>query len=160
MGEYHPRRQDREIIDDNELSRILQDGKYVTIAMAKGNEPYIVTLSYGYDKENSRLYFHCALKGEKLDYIRNNSLVCATIVEDHGYISGQCHHTFSSLIIRGDMQIVEGLEEKKHGLGILINHLENDPEPVMQQHIPDDTSYDRVTVLRLDISSIVGKQCQ
>jgi hypothetical protein len=58
------------------------------------------------------------------------------------------------------MHIVEGLEAKKHGLRILINHLENDPEPIMEQHLPDDTSYDRVTVLRLDISSMVGKQCQ
>jgi uncharacterized protein len=154
MGDYHPRRHDREIIDDNELSRLLQDGKFVTIAMAKGEEPYIVTLSYGYDKGNCRLYFHCALKGEKLDCIRNNPRVCATIIEDHGYIAEKCTQTFSSLIIRGDMQIVEGLEEKKHGLKILLNHLKT------VRNISDDESYDKINVLRLDIASIVGKQCK
>ena len=109
---HHPRRADREITDLNEIQRILENGKFCTIAMARENEPYLVSLSYGYDKANKRLYFHCASEGEKLDYIYKNPYVCATIIEDHGYMAEDCDHLYSLLIIRGKMDLAADISEK------------------------------------------------
>lgn len=158
MKSYHPKRKRNEIIDDSEIKRLLGQGKYVTIAMAKDAVPYIVTLSYGYDTRRNCLYFHCANEGDKLDYIRVNSSVCATIIEDHGYIETKCDHDYASLVIRGQMKVIQDLEEKKHGLMILLNHLEKDPEPIFQRNIKNDQSYDGVTILKLSISSVIGKK--
>jgi uncharacterized protein len=158
MESYHPKRKRDEITDDHEINRLLMNGKYVTIAMSKGNMPYVVTLSYGYDKSNNCLYFHCANQGDKLDHIRVNDNVCGTIIEDRGYLETKCDHAYSSLIIRGQMVIVADLEEKRHGLGVLLNHLEKDPKPILERNIKDDKSYDGVTILKLIISSIIGKK--
>jgi nitroimidazol reductase NimA-like FMN-containing flavoprotein (pyridoxamine 5'-phosphate oxidase superfamily) len=46
----------------------------------------IVTLSYGYDSEKKTLYFHSAKKGLNWDFINSNKRVCATVIEDGGYI--------------------------------------------------------------------------
>jgi uncharacterized protein len=62
MERYHMRRKDRQITDKDELSEILTQGKYAIISMCRDNEPYIVTLSYGYDKAKNALYFHTGLK--------------------------------------------------------------------------------------------------
>jgi len=157
MSDYHPRRHDKEIVDEVEIARLLREGTFAVLALAKGDEPYIVTLSYGYDAAKECLYFHSAKAGAKLDFIRANPAACATIIEDKGYLPGECEHAYSSLVLRGKLEIVEGLEEKKHGLGVLLNHLEENPEPILKRNISSDSSYDKVIILRLAIASIAGK---
>ena len=43
------RRKEKEIKDKDAMIAILEEAKYITIAMCKDNEPYLVTLSHGYD---------------------------------------------------------------------------------------------------------------
>ena len=52
------RRADREITDPAEIDRILSAAKYATIALADGAQPYVVTLSCGFDAGRQRLCFH------------------------------------------------------------------------------------------------------
>ena len=59
--------------ESRKLREILKNGKFCSIALCNDNKPYIVTLSYGYDAEKHALYFHCATKGLKLDFISKNS---------------------------------------------------------------------------------------
>jgi len=51
-------RSDREILVDSNINKMLYAGKYIVISMCSNNEPYIVTLSYGYDMDSNALYFH------------------------------------------------------------------------------------------------------
>jgi nitroimidazol reductase NimA-like FMN-containing flavoprotein (pyridoxamine 5'-phosphate oxidase superfamily) len=53
-------------------------------------EPYVVTLSYGYEEKSNTIYSHCASEGQKIGYIKRNPYVCATIIEDKGYVEGDC----------------------------------------------------------------------
>ncbi len=158
MDKYHPKRKRNEIINENEIEYLLKSANHITIALCKNNNPYIVTLSYGYDSENKCLYFHCANKGDKLDYIKDNKNVCATIIKDNGYLETKCDHNYESLIIRGSMSIVNDILEKKHGLKILLNHLEKDPKPIFDRNIKNDSSYNKVTILKLNMDLIIGKK--
>jgi uncharacterized protein len=47
---FHVRRKDREITDPEEMQHILKVTKYVTVALCMQNEPYLVSLSHGYDQ--------------------------------------------------------------------------------------------------------------
>ncbi|HOV64334.1 MAG TPA: pyridoxamine 5'-phosphate oxidase family protein, partial [Spirochaetia bacterium] len=158
MESYHPRRKRNEIISDAEKAALLEKGDHITIALCDNNIPYVVTLSYGLDKENNCLYFHCANKGDKLDFISKNPNVCATVIHDNGYMKTKCDHDYETLVIRGELYIVNELSEKKHGLQILLNHLEKDPKPIFERNIKDDHSYDGVTILRMNMKSIIGKK--
>ena len=158
MEQYHPKRKRNEILDENEKLSLLKSGNHITIALCDSDIPYIITMSYGFDTEKNCLYFHCANKGDKLEFIKKNSNVCATIIKDNGYLETKCDHDYETLIIRGKIRIVDELSEKKHGLQILLNHLEKDPKPIFDRNIKDDHSYDGVTILRLDMESIIGKK--
>jgi len=156
--QYHPKRVRNEIIDETELIQTIKRGNHITLALSNDDIPYIVTMSYGFDMINNCLYFHCANKGDKLDYIKKNSRVCATIIEDHGYIKTKCDHDYASLIIRGNISVINDLEEKKHALQIMLNHLEEDPRPIFERNIKNDESYNGVTILKMNIESTIGKK--
>jgi len=155
---YHPKRVRNEIIDTTQIENLIKQGDHITLALCVDSIPYIVTMSYGYDSNKEYIYFHCANKGDKLDYIMKNSNVIGTIIKDNGYLRTKCDHDYESLIIRGEIFIVESLEEKKHGLQVLLNHLEEDPKPIFERNIVNDESYKKVTILRLEIESIIGKK--
>jgi len=158
MEQYHPKRKRNEILDEGEKKALIKESNHITIALCEGNNPYIITMSYGLDSDKNCLYFHCANKGDKLDYIKKNPNACATIIKDNGYLETKCDHDYESLIIRGKMKIVEDLDEKKHGLQILLTHLEKDPKPIFERNIKNDLSYNGVTILKLEMESIIGKK--
>lgn len=151
------RRVEKEITSKENLSKILKSEKYATISMCKENEPYLVTLSYGYDDSKNALYFHCAKEGQKLDFIKVNPKVCGTVVEDNGY-EEQCGQTYRSVVFRGEMVIVEDIKEKKYGFDILLNHLENDPNSAKNKFFQKDETYENTGMLRLNIKEISGKE--
>lgn len=155
---YHlHNRPDREITSTEEIDRLLKKGKYVTIALCRENEPYLVTLSYGYDSENNALYFHAAHEGMKMDFLKANPKVCASILEDGGYVQENCEHHFKTLIIRGTMQIVKDLEEMKHGMHVLLNQLEEKPSDIQRLQLKSEGMFSTMAVLKLSISTIHGK---
>ncbi len=157
MPKYHMHKHEREITNENELIEVLQNGKFTTIAMCRDNEPYIVTLSYGYDKNNNALYFHAALKGLKLEFIKHNPSVCGTVIEDLGYVEDECEQHFRSVVFRGKISIIGNLDDKKHGLDILLDHLEKNPDPIKIRNIKNDDSYNKITMLKFEITEITGK---
>ena len=156
MMNYHINKKNNEIIDQKEIQRIIRNGKYIVIAMCRNNEPYIATLSYGYDDTNSCLYFHSALKGLKMDIIKTNPEVIATIIEDHGYQMDQCKHPFSSVVIKGTMTLVETTEGKIHAMHTLMEHLEESPE-IVKKRLKNDRVYNTISILKLEIEDIRGK---
>lgn len=151
------RRVEKEIKDKKDLIEILKKGNYSVISMCKENEPYIVTLSYGYDESKHALYFHCAKEGQKIDLIKANPSVCGTVIEDNGYEEG-CGQAFRSVVFRGNMITVETIDEKKSGFEILLNQLEKDPITIKNKFFKKDETYNNSGMLRLDITEISGKE--
>jgi nitroimidazol reductase NimA-like FMN-containing flavoprotein (pyridoxamine 5'-phosphate oxidase superfamily) len=160
MKKYHMNRSDREIEDDLELKKIVKNGKFVVISMCSDNSPYVVTLNYGYDDKKNALYFHTAFRGLKLDIVNQNPNVCATVIEDLGYKPGECDHSYRSVVFWGKMSVIADLEEKKYGLNILLNHLEDEPDEVRKKLLKEDSRYEKMqmAILRLDIERITGKK--
>lgn len=158
MQQYHLKnRPDRELTEKFEITSILKNGKFAVISMCRENEPYIVTLSYGYDSEKNSLYFHCSPQGLKLDFIRVNPQVCVTIIEDGGYVTDECGHNYRTVVFRGTLKILSNLDEKKHGMSVLLNHLETQPEIITEKLLKSDNFYSKMEILRLDIVQIHGK---
>ena len=155
---YHIRRKEKEIKNNSNLAEILKSGKYTTISMCRENEPYLVTLNYGFDSSRNSLYFHCANEGLKLDFIRENPNVCATIIEDKGYKKNECNHAYRSVILRGKMKIVKDISEKEHGFNVLLYHLEANPEMLKKKLFKTNEPYESTCILRMDIESIQGKE--
>jgi nitroimidazol reductase NimA-like FMN-containing flavoprotein (pyridoxamine 5'-phosphate oxidase superfamily) len=152
------RRQDRLISDDREISEILEKGKYAVIAMCSGDEPYIVTLSYGYDAQNKALYMHSGPNGQKIDMLKKNPNVCATVIDDLGYIMDECGHGYRSVVMEGKITFIEKLEDKVHGMEVILNHLEENPSIVSERSLKNPEIYRGIAILRLDIQAVTGKK--
>jgi len=154
MSKHQMQHADREVTDQAVISNLLKTGKYMAVAMSDQDQPYVVVLSCGYDEANKCFYFHCAKKGRKTDVIMKNPRVCGTIVEDHGYVKGDCSHNYRSAVVWGTMTLVDDLNEKKHAMDVLLRQLEGDPEVIRPQFIKDEKSVMGVGILKLVVEHI------
>jgi len=68
------RRHDKEITSRQEIDTIIGSALVCRIALADGDEPYVVPVSFGYDGE--ALFIHTAKSGRKIEFIEANSRVC------------------------------------------------------------------------------------
>jgi hypothetical protein len=158
MSRYHLRRKEREITDPKVLRDLLRAGRYAAVALCRDGEPYVVVMNYGFDAGRPALYFHCALEGLKLEFIRANPRACATVVQDLGYRHGECDHAYRSVVLRGPITLVEDDGERAYGLGVLIDHQEAEPAPVRERTMPGGRISRPVGLLRLDIEEMMGKE--
>ena len=158
MAKYHFTQTEKTTTNPRVIDNIFSNGKYMGLALCRNNEPYIVTLSYGYDREKRILYSHCAKKGLKLDFIRANKRVCGTVILDGGYIQGECGQPFQSIIFRGTVDEVHDIEEKKHAMLTLLGHLEDDPDIVKERSLKNDKIYNAFGILRINLEEITAKK--
>jgi nitroimidazol reductase NimA-like FMN-containing flavoprotein (pyridoxamine 5'-phosphate oxidase superfamily) len=155
---YHIRRSEREIANKDEILDIIGKCKYAVIGLSSDDQPYVVTLSYGFDRSLNALYFHCAKEGHKIDIIMKNPRACATIIEDDGFDSESCDHSYRSLVIRGTIKPVDNKDESDHAVKLMICQLEKkDPGKFMNKLITGNKSYDNLRILRMDIENVTGK---
>ena len=159
---YHVRRKDKEITDEVVMKRILKTTQYVTIAMAREDRPYLVSLSHGYDEDGNCIYFHCAKEGKKLDYLRSNNAVWGQAILDHGYFRAEdpceCNYFFASVHFSGKVTFLEDPEEKRKALECLIKQLNSDPEPLIARLTSERIT--RTLIGRIDIDFITGKKSE
>jgi len=73
---------------------------------------------------------------------------------------GECAHGYRSVVLYGKIVVADGLAEKKHGMEVMLQHLEEDPRPVRKKSLKDDQAYARAAILRLDIEEMTGKSGQ
>jgi uncharacterized protein len=158
LTKYHMHKVEGQITDPTAVEAILDQGKYATLALCNRQEPYLVTLNYGYDRENCALFFHSATEGLKLAFIRANPEVCGTVIIDEGYVHGKCAHAYRSVVFWGRIEILQDLDEKRAALERMIDQLEEDAASVRQRLLSDPARLVNVAVLRLVITEITGKQ--
>lgn len=158
MKRYHLRRPDKKLDDPEQIEQILAEARIMTVACCLKNEPYLFTVDFAWDPQARELWFHCATEGRKMNILRANPRVCATVVEDQGYIHGECDHAFRSVILEGKAHEVSDLSEKRRGLELLARKHEANPEAVLARFAGTDESVRKVGVVRIVVESISGKQ--
>jgi nitroimidazol reductase NimA-like FMN-containing flavoprotein (pyridoxamine 5'-phosphate oxidase superfamily) len=158
MERYHLRRSEKALDDPKEIERVLASIKIMTVACCSGNEPYLFTVDFAWDPQTRDLWFHCATEGRKMGILRTNPRVCATIVEDRGYIKGECDHAFRSLVVEGNAEVVTDLSEKRRGLKLLVEKFEPEPEAVLARLAGNDEAVRKVGIVRISPGRLSGKQ--
>ena len=145
------------VTDPVEIEKILSTAKVLHLGMAVNNEPYVVPMNYGHTMENGKLvlYLHSAVRGKKLDMLRQNPNVFFEMDCDLEPFAGKvpCQYglAYSSIMGRGVARIVENVEEKKHAMSVL-----------MKTQTGKDFSFeDRlvsiVAVIRIDVTEYSAK---
>ena len=131
------RRRQCEVTDPQEIRRILSAATIGRMAtMGADGYPYVTPVNYVYF--NGCIYFHCALKGEKLDNIARDDRVCFQVDIPLAYLDmgfnpsgGACsvHQFYHCVIIRGRARVVPDGEVKTQALNALVAAHEPDRSP-------------------------------
>ena len=152
---FHVRRKDREITDSDLLRNVLKSTKYVTIALCMKGEPYLVSLSHGYDEIRNCIYFHCASEGKKLVYSKANNKVWGQAVQDYG-VTDDCDYAYTSVHFSGKLFLIENLKEKQHAMEVMVRQLSPNPEAKLSKIKPEKLG--TTTIGRIDMEYMTGKQ--
>ena len=109
-----------EITDEKIIDDLLNSAEYGTLALCENNRPYSVPINFV--QHNDVLYFHGAQKGRKMGILKTNDYASFSVVESHSLIQSYfssteglacpATHFFKSVIIDGQIEIVEDYEEK------------------------------------------------
>ncbi len=154
---FHVRRKDREITDPAEMRKILRSADCVTIALSMNDEPYLVSLSPGYDEKRNCIYFHCAPDGKKIAYMKANNKVWGQAVVNY-HVHGECEYSYVCVHFKGKVTLVDNLAEKHHGLECLIRQLSANPEAKIAKLKPEKIG--KTGIGRIDIEYMTGKKTQ
>jgi len=148
------RREKQEIHYQAELEEIFREAIVCRLAIADGDAPYIVPLNFGY--QDNTLYFHSAAEGRKLDLLRKHPQVCFEVESGVEIVRGEtaCDWgvSFRSIIGFGRAELVEGADEKRRALDIIMSHYSDG-----KFEYPD-SNLNRTTVIRVGITSMTGKR--
>ena len=154
---FHVRRKDREITDPAAFKNVLKSTKYITVAFCMDNEPYLVSLSHGYDEAQNCLYFHCAPEGKKLVYAKANNRVWGQAMLDYG-VTDECDYAYTSVHFSGRMFLLEDLAEKRQAMEVLVRQLSKNPEAKLAKISPEKLA--KTLMCRIDIDCMTGKKHQ
>ena len=146
-----------QITDEQQIRHILDTAKVLRLGLAVDGEPYVVPMNYGYTLEEGKLtfYLHSAVKGRKLDMIRENPRVFVELDCDRipfeGKVACQYGMSYFSVMGRGRAVLVEDAREKMEAMSIL-----------MKTQTGKDFEFNErlvsiVTVIRVDISEYTAK---
>jgi nitroimidazol reductase NimA-like FMN-containing flavoprotein (pyridoxamine 5'-phosphate oxidase superfamily) len=147
------RRKDREMHDRSEIDGIISSSKIMHLALADGNTPFVVPLFYAYD--GTRLYFHSAKAGTKIEILKRNPKVCFEIMDYRGVIESEKACDFEAkhrtAIGVGTAHFVEDDAEKLKALDMIAGLFSD------KKFEYPKASFDAVAVVRIEIESVKGK---
>lgn len=154
---YHMRRKEKQITDNAEIEQIINEQKVFTLAMFHKSEPYLVTMDYGWDNKEKCFYFHCAASGKKMDILDSNPKIWGQVMEDLGYIPGECDHAYRCVHFSGEVEFIHELELKKKALELMIQKFERDPQPLYERFI-QEKSLKSVKIGKITPNFFTGKK--
>lgn len=153
------RRRDREVVDVAEKEAILGRVTCGHLAMLHDGKPYGVTLNFGWERDSAGsyvLWFHCAGEGRKIDALtanRNVWFFAEREGEFHEKVNaaGQTYMTmtYESVAGEGTVEFVSGMDEKRHGLGVICARFTETPVSVIPDSVVAATCVFKVVVPRM-----------
>ena len=147
------RRKDKEIGTDETINLLTNCEYGVLSTVGNDGQPYGVPLNYTY-KDNC-IYFHCALKGHKIDNIEDNPKVSFCTVGNTEVLPSEFSTNYVSAVAFGVASEVQGTER----YNALVLLLEKFSPGFIEEGKKYIEKLDKVTkVIKIEIQHISGKK--
>lgn len=152
---FREMRRKRQTLSLEESIAVLDNGTSGVLAVSGDNDyPYAVPLSYVY--HDSKVYFHSAKSGHKLDAIARNPKVSFCVIDRDDVVPQEYTTYFRSVIVFGRARILDDGDEKRCALEILAAKYSPDHEQGRLQEI--DKQFRQVCLVELAIEHMTGKE--
>ncbi|MBN1533643.1 MAG: pyridoxamine 5'-phosphate oxidase family protein [Spirochaetes bacterium] len=148
------RRRDKQVLETQWIDEVLTRAQVVRIAMAAGDEPYLVPMHFAH--RDGTVYLHSAPQGKKIDMLRANPRVHIEATVDIEAVAGDKPCSFGtryrSVMASGSARLLEGREEKREALELISEKYAGSSGPM------DDSSVDAVSVIAVSLDGATGKR--
>ena len=156
--EFRAMRRKTQELDPESTAEILARGTSGVLAVAGDDGyPYAVPLSYAYDTAQSRIVFHSAKTGHKIDALLREPKASFCVI-DQDVVEPQKFTTFfRSAIAFGRVRIIEDETEKRDAVRFLNRRY----APAMPQEAEDkeiDAFWNSLLMFELRIEHLTGKE--
>jgi nitroimidazol reductase NimA-like FMN-containing flavoprotein (pyridoxamine 5'-phosphate oxidase superfamily) len=132
-------------LERHEIDEFLRHGFWGVLALSNEDEPYGVPIIYGYDQDGT--FYIANGPGKKIEMMLKNPTVTLTVVELEDY-----GRRWRSVIIYGQVSLVEGMTEKLHAFNTLRKQI---PRPATR--LSDAAKLASAKVIRLVPTEMTGK---
>ena len=138
-----------------EMEKLLREEEIGYLGLSLDGRPYVVPLNYTYFE--GKIFFHCSLKGKKLDSLKANPQVCFTVarqlaeVREH-FGGDPCHVDSDSVICYGRARMLEKLDERIKALSAFNRRFRPNAPDVTEERIKN------CGVVEITISEMTGRR--
>lgn len=152
---FREMRRFKQLLSVEETVAVLNKGTSGVLAViGDDGYPYTIPLSYVYC--DSKIYFHSAKRGHKIDAINQNSKVSFCVTDKDEVIQEEYTTYFRSVIAFGKARIIEDDTEKKAAIEKLAEKYSPDYEEGRLQEI--DRGYKQLCMIELNVEHMTGKE--
>lgn len=148
------RRGDRGL-DRAESEATLAKGLYGVLSLRGDGYPYGVPLNYVY--ADGRLYFHCALEGQKLRLVRQDDRAAFCVVEGAVPMTDARSMRYESVMVFGRVSEVAGEAEKLAALNVLVDKYSSGAEYTAAGREQAVNMLAKTAVLQMTVEHMTGK---
>jgi len=133
---------------------VLKNARFCHISMANNNEPYMVTVNFGFD--NDYIYFHSAQKGKKVEMIDSNPSICFELNYGGEVFSNKqsCNWgtKFRSVIGYGKAELLLDEKNKEKALQAIMFKYSGTKDHEFNEHVLAHTN-----LYRIKLDDVVAK---
>jgi len=152
---FREMRRKLQLLDEKESIAILEKGTAGILALS-GDEgyPYAVPISYVYS--DSKIYFHSAVSGHKIDAVQKSDKASFCVISQDCVMPEEYTTYYKSVIAFGRIRILETESEKRAAIELLARKY----YPADTQKGRADTIHEawpRLCLLELEIEHMTGK---
>ena len=151
-------RRKKQLLSNKENIELLEKGTSGVLALLGDNEyPYAVPVSYVYD--NSRIYFHGAKAGHKIDAIRKCSKASFCVIARDEIFPEKYTTIFKSVIVFGKIRILEDENEMREAVERLaVKYHPTDSIENRNQEITRE--WKALCMMELSVEHMTGKEAK
>ncbi|MEJ2274282.1 MAG: pyridoxamine 5'-phosphate oxidase family protein [Woeseiaceae bacterium] len=143
--------------DRETVHRLLDCGLVAHVGLVQNGEPVVVPMLYGRDGET--LYLHGARKARIIRMLEQSSRACVNVTLLDGLVLARSAFASSmnyrSVTVFGNARLVEALDEKKHALHVISEHVLPGRREELRASL--DTELKMTGVIAIDIGSASAK---
>ncbi len=152
---FRSMRRARQQLSEEESVSILRNATSGTLALlGDGGYPYSLPISYVYN--DGKLYFHSALRGHKIDAIRQCDKASFSVIERDDVKPKEYTTYFRSVICFGRIRVIDSLEEKLRTLRLLGDRYNPGDDEALEREIAK--SGRAMCMIELTIEHMTGKE--
>ena len=150
---FREMRRKKQALNAKEISEILKRNTSGVLSVnGDGGYPYGVPLSYVY--LDSKLYFHCAGAGHKLDSILKDDKVSFCVIDQDQVVGEEYTTYFRSVIAFGRARVLEGAEKLRPLVELCEKYYPGHLEQTRQKA---EHALKNVSIVEVTIEHMTGK---